>query len=190
MRQLSSRSTDHLTKDTFDAAAAMSVIAELDGLDILICSTYRDPWEQARLFRQSRPLVEIERTAYRLRRGSNPEMADVLMEVGPRYGRHVTNAAPGESWHQWGRALDAVPWLDSKTLAWSADSSNDAQYERARNLWMIYGNAVRQAGMVWGGDWIQGDRPHCQIMETRSNPLWVLSDKTKADWAERMGWND
>ena len=68
--------------------------------------TRRDPWTQARLWRQSRTKAQVRHGLILLRDSSAPFLAGVLEEVGPQYGRWATNALPGLSWHQWLEACD------------------------------------------------------------------------------------
>jgi peptidoglycan L-alanyl-D-glutamate endopeptidase CwlK len=81
----------------------------------------------------------------------------------------VTNAGPGESWHNFGHAFDAVPVLDGKP-AWN--------YLTAKRHWDAYGEAVRRAGLFWAGDWVTfREYPHAQLAEA-ANPLKVFSPET------------
>jgi hypothetical protein len=57
----------------------------------------------------------------------------------------VTNAKPGESSHNHGLAIDAVPFVhgDSGPLDWNP---NDAEYK-------TFVQAMLAAGLKWGGNW-------------------------------------
>jgi hypothetical protein len=68
--------------------------------------TRRDPWTQARLWRQSRSREEVHSTIEFLRNHGAPHLAGVLESVGPQHGRWATDALPGLSWHQWCEACD------------------------------------------------------------------------------------
>ncbi len=69
----------------------------------------------------------------------------------------VTFARPGESYHQYGLALDVAfvgvdPYLQ-KLPKLQSDL-----------LWLDYGRLCRNNHLVWGGDWKKRiDRPHCEI---------------------------
>ncbi|GAA0347096.1 hypothetical protein GCM10009092_09400 [Bowmanella denitrificans] len=135
---------------------------DVGGFDLLIYCTLRPLQEQARLYRQSRARAEIEDKQNKFRQRGFGFLADIIHQVGPCYGRHVTNAAPGESWHNYGEAWDAVPLLGGKP-EWS--------YVDAKEHWDIYGQGVREVGMHWAGDW-QSFRefPHAQL-RPGGNPL-------------------
>lgn len=135
---------------------------EAAGFDLLIYCTLRPLDEQARLYRQSRSRAEINLKLQKYRSRGFDYLADVLEGVGPCYGKHVTNAGPGESWHNYGQAFDAVPLIGGKA-AWN--------YLNARSYWDAYGEAVRQVGLQWAGDWTRfREYPHSQLNQG-SNPL-------------------
>jgi hypothetical protein len=67
----------------------------------------------------------------------------------------VTHARGGESFHNFGLALDCVfmgddPYLDHM-------SQDDSQF-----LWSEYGRLCDKHGLEWGGTWKVPDRPHCE----------------------------
>ncbi|MBN2060456.1 MAG: M15 family metallopeptidase [Deltaproteobacteria bacterium] len=135
---------------------------EKGGFDLLIYCTLRSPEEQARLYRQSRSRQEIDRKIKTLHSRGFDFLGQVLEDVGPCHGPKVTNAGPGESWHNYGRAFDAVPLVGGKP-AWD--------YRKSRSLWDTYGEVVRQAGLYWAGDWTRfREYPHAQLM-SGNNPL-------------------
>ncbi|GAB3033459.1 M15 family metallopeptidase [Bowmanella dokdonensis] len=136
------------------------------GFDLLIYCTLRTLEEQARLYRQSRSRAEVEQKMASFHRQGFGFLANVLESVGPCYGKHVTNAAPGESWHNYAEAWDAVPLIGGKA-AWN--------YLEAKDHWDAYGEAVRQVGMSWAGDWTTfREYPHAQL-RIGGNPLKTLS---------------
>ena len=150
---------------------------EAAGFDLLIYSTLRPLEEQAKLFRQSRSKAEIDLKCTKFRVRGFDFLADVIQSVGPCYGNHVTNAAPGESWHNYGEAWDAVPLVGGKPV-WS--------YFDGKEMWNAYGEAVRQVGMHWAGDWTRfREYPHAQL-QVGSNPLKLLPpDKIKKELEKR-----
>lgn len=147
-------------------ANANKIIAYCDtkGIDILIYCTLRTLQEQARLYRQGREISVINTKVASLRAKGYDELADILINVGPQHGDTiVTNAGPGESWHNFGEAFDAVPLKDGKAI-WS----NGPDYK-------IYGEAVRSVGMQWAGDWTNfREFPHAQL-RIGSNPLKTMT---------------
>jgi len=123
----------------------------------------RDCAEQARIYRRSRTLAQITAKIAQLRAAGFPELARALEAVGPQtgvVGQHATNAAPGESWHQYLVAVDCVPLVDGKAI-WGANEPE----------WKVYGEAVRYVGLEWAGDWVSfKEYPHCQLGNNK-NPL-------------------
>jgi peptidoglycan L-alanyl-D-glutamate endopeptidase CwlK len=103
-------------------------------------------------------------------------LSEILAHVGPCYGKHVTNAGPGESWHNYGQAWDAVPLIGGKPV-WN--------YLEGKDYWDAYGEAVRQSGMHWAGDWTTfREYPHAQL-KPGSNPLKMLTpDEVKVSLLE------
>ncbi len=86
-------------------------------IDLLITSTYRDNESQAALYAQGRP----------------PPL--------PPVGNIVTNARPGESFHQYRCAFDFVPLVNGK-----CDWADAATFERV-------GVIAEGLGMEWAGRW-------------------------------------
>ena len=139
---------------------------EAAGFDLLIYCTLRPLEEQARLWRQSRSRQDIDLKQQKMRSLGYDLLADIIESVGPQYGGHVTNAAPGESWHNFGEAFDAVPLLGGKP-AWN--------YLKAKTYWDAYGEAVRQTGLSWAGDWTSlREYPHAQLGQG-GNPLKTMT---------------
>lgn len=99
-------------------------VAAQDGLKLVITSTYRDHERQQALYDQGRT----------------------------KPGKIVTNARPGESFHNWRVAFDVVPVVNGVAV-WDNDQ-----------LWEQVGALAREMGLEWGGDWVSfPDRPHLQL---------------------------
>lgn len=93
------------------------------GIDILITSTYRDIESQKALYSQGRTMP----------------------------GKIVTNAKPGESFHNWRVAFDIVPVVNGKPV-WDD-----------MGLWQSIGAVGRVCGLEWAGDWKRfKESPHFQ----------------------------
>ena len=78
------------------------------------------------------------------------------------HGKIVTNAKPGQSFHNYGLAYDGVPNCLLKLPDWG--DTPDHQHETDR-VWALYGHLATECGMRWGGDFKSlkgGDRPHCE----------------------------
>jgi peptidoglycan L-alanyl-D-glutamate endopeptidase CwlK len=125
------------------------------GVKIRKLCTFRTLEEQARLYRQGRTIAIIRAKAGQLDRlYMRPDLAAILMGVGPQHEpKKVTNSAPGQSLHNYRMAFDGAPEQDDKVI-W--DPSNPA--------WNIYGQAARESGLEWAGDWKTfKDFPHIQM---------------------------
>ena len=108
------------------------------GIDVLIYSTYRDNESQAELYAQGRT----------------------------KPGRKVTNAKPGQSWHNWRCALDFVPMFQGKPQ-WNDTSL----YEQC-------GEIAESIGFEWAGRWKRfREFPHIQY--TGGNTLAQFQNGTQ-----------
>src|SRR6201996_376945 len=78
-------------------------------------------------------------------------------------GHIVTNAKAGQSMHNYGLAVDVVPYLSGQTGALNWNPSTP-QYQA-----MVA--AMKAQGLVWGGDWIHfKDEDHFQMPNVPANP--------------------
>lgn len=177
----SSRRIEDLAPVVGGPARELKRLCAADGVPILIYRTYRDPWEQARLWRGSRTTRQIVDKIAKLRARGFGYLADILRDVGAQYGKlgqHVTWAAPGESYHNYKRALDAVPLDEDGSPTWDTDSLS----------WGIYGTNVERVGLTWGGDWARfPDLPHAQ-MHAPGNPLKSFAPDQIHTIAADLGW--
>ena len=154
---MASRKLDDLQPETREKALLFLELAKDAEFPVLIYCTYRSDHEQACLYRQSRSLPVIKHKADQLRFNfGRPDLAQLLMDVGPQYGRHVTNAGPGQSLHGYRCALDGVPLVGGKPV-WDDDTPEE------RAIWARYGELVELAGLEWSGRWTQfKETPHAQ----------------------------
>lgn len=98
------------------------------GIDLLVTSTYRDFAAQAALYARGRTVP----------------------------GRKVTNAKPGQSWHNWRRAFDIVPMRYGKPVWGTAGADG--------RLWVRIGEIGESCGLEWAGRWTRfREYPHFQI---------------------------
>lgn len=142
---------------------------EANGTPVSPFFTVRSPWKQARLWRQSRSSREIAAGVEQLKAAGAPWLAAVIGEVGPQWGAWATNAAPGNSWHQWGEAVDCVAMVDGSmswdTIRGERGGPGDAYYrfyaERAVELGLTSLSRI--------GDWV-----HVQL-RAESAPARVVS---------------
>lgn len=70
----------------------------------------------------------------------------------------VTHALPGQSFHNYGLAIDSG-FMGSDPYLEHIDQKDSV------NLWNEYGRICKLSDLEWGGDWLGNkvDRPHCQI---------------------------
>jgi len=98
-------------------ARALLNAAKDAGIDLIITSTYRTAEQQAALYAQGRT----------------------------KPGVIVTNARPGESYHNWQCAFDVVPLRNGKPI-WGT-SGEDGM------LWRKIGELGESVGLEWAGRW-------------------------------------
>jgi peptidoglycan L-alanyl-D-glutamate endopeptidase CwlK len=124
---MASRSLDDLDPRVREAAHAVAAAWEAGNQSVLVTATLRTNAEQEALYKQGR--------------------------TAP--GAIVTHARAGESYHNFGLALDFVPIVHGK-LVWDSDSQ----------LWKIIALMAQQVDprLQWGGDWSikRRDLPHLE----------------------------
>jgi peptidoglycan LD-endopeptidase CwlK len=132
------------------------------GFELLIYCTLRDEHEQARLYRQSRTKEQVQKKIDQLTARGFPTLAKILKGVGPqKSGPKVTNAGPGESFHQYNRAYDCVPVVQGKPI-WGTGGEGAA-------IWDKIGKLGKKCGLEWAGDWTTfREFPHFQLTDGRS----------------------
>lgn len=114
---INSRDINDLLPPARDRAKAFLEACKKAGIDLLVTSTYRDHESQAALFAQGR--------------------------TAP--GKIVTNARPGESFHNWRVALDVVPIVNGKPV-WETTGE-------AGKLWDRVGQIGESVGLEWAKRW-------------------------------------
>ena len=135
---------------------------EGQGLPLLVHSGLRSLEEQARLYRRSRSPLQIGHKVDELREAGFGFLADKLESVGPQpTGPWATSAAPGESWHNYGMAIDAVLMVDGKP-DW------DIHFPPK---WHQVGDIAVKHGLEWAGNW----KKSCEFVHFQAgrgnNPL-------------------
>lgn len=71
----------------------------------------------------------------------------------------VTKAKGGQSYHNYGLAIDFCLVIDGKLASW--DYKKDFDNDKTAD-WMEVVNIFKSYGWEWGGDWKFIDRPHFQ----------------------------
>jgi len=131
--------------------------------------TLRDPYTQARLWRQSRSTAVIQKKIYELKENGAPFLAHCIESVGPQSGPHATNAIPGLSWHQWGEAIDCY-WSVKGSPVW-----DNLSCINSINGYQVYAKDATKLGLTAGHFWSRfKDSPHIQY-RNHSNPLQIYS---------------
>lgn len=130
-------------------------------------SLYRDPVEQGKLWRQSRPSWKIREKIKFLEDRGAYFLADCLDRAGPQHGPHVTNAYGGLSWHNWGEAADCYWEVDGRAV-WDTNLYGDM------NGYKIYAELAGRSGLTsmgqeYGWDWV-----HVQL-RPESSPAKIYS---------------
>lgn len=137
------------------------------GFELVPYSTLRTAEEQAELWRQGRSLGVIQTEIKRLARKGAPRLSQLLEDVGPQYGDKVTNALPGESWHNYGKACDCFVKEDG-----------EAVWDKNHPGYRIYAHFATLRGLTAGFYWTEfPDPPHVQASR-QSNPASLM------EWAE------
>ena len=123
----------------------------------------RSPWEQARIWRSTRATGEITDRVERLKFNGAAFLGEVLLEVGPQSAPpgargHLTSAAPGNSWHQWGEALDCF-WCYNDKAIWSTVATEQLGNDVEGNGYQVYAEeaielGLLSAGAAWGWDYV------------------------------------
>lgn len=84
---------------------------------------------------------------------SHEEQNALYAQGRSRPGKRVTNAIGGQSWHNFGLAVDLAPVIGGEVC-----------WDENRFDWSLIGKWARAAGLEWGGDWHSfKDRPHVQL---------------------------
>jgi len=111
---INSRSLDELLPDTKVRVEKFIELCKEQNIDLLVTSTYRDNESQAALYAQGR---------------TSP-------------GNVVTNAGPGDSYHNYRIAVDVVPVVGGKP-----------NWNTSDPVWQTVGLLGEQAGLEWAGRW-------------------------------------
>lgn len=131
--------------------------AKEQGYEMRPYTGVRTPFEQAKLWRQSRSVEQITKQIALFKQNNAHFLAHCLESVGPQNGDHVTNALPGFSWHQWGEAVDCF-WLVNEEAVWSSSKKING-----KNGYAVYAEIGDQLKLTPGGYFTSlKDWPHMQ----------------------------
>jgi peptidoglycan LD-endopeptidase CwlK len=76
--------------------------------------------------------------------------AELYSQGRTKPGAIVTNAKPGQSYHNYGLAVDLLPLVCAKDRNWAPD----------HQAWQVLGALAKAMGFTWGGAW--NDKPHVE----------------------------
>lgn len=121
--------------------------------------TLRTPQEQAAYWRRGRATRTIMAKVEELRGRGCDFLADCIEGAGPQHGKKITNALPGQGWHQWGLAVDCFVSVDGRAM-WADDPDTpEDEFEGYR----VYADVAADMGLDPGGHWTRfKDWPHVQ----------------------------
>lgn len=147
-----------------------SVIKDCYALGIEMRPFYclRSPEEQAKLWRQSRTTTEIRHAIAMLKGEGANYLAETLESVGLQYGNWATNCLPGESWHQYGQAVDCV-WVKNGKACWDVSTDPYSGYQ-------VYAKAAVKHGLTNLGPSIK-DWCHVQFKPSGPHYDWIWTDE-------------
>lgn len=125
------------------------------------------------------------RYAHTLRTFAEQDALFQIGRIGPSDKRSkVTDARGGQSWHNFGLALDIVLLLDGgKSASW--DIKSDFDQDR-KSDWMEVVELFKAVGWKWGGDWIKfKDYPHFEKVPKDLTISAALYRYQKKDFVEK-----
>ncbi|MGA9767767.1 MAG: M15 family metallopeptidase [Blastocatellia bacterium] len=171
---MASRDLNDLVAELRPKARTLIGNCRARGIEMRIYETLRSPFEQGKIWRQSRTRDEVQRKIREFRSNGADFLAFCIESVGPQSGRQVTDAPPGLSWHQWGEAFDAF-WLVGTSAEWSTTRKINGL-----NGYRVYAQEGQNLSLTAGGLWARlKDWPHIQL-RSASGPARVY-DITEID---------
>ncbi len=94
-------------------------------------------------------------------------------------GSKVTNSKGGQSFHNYGLAIDFCLLIDDKEISW--DLKKDWDGDKVAD-WMEVVKIFTDEGYEWGGKWKFKDNPHLQkIFNHTWQDLLILHNEGKVD---------
>jgi peptidoglycan LD-endopeptidase CwlK len=164
-----SRNIDELILDLRSNARTLIENCRERGIEMRPYETVRTPREQGKIWRQSRTREQVRAKIAELREAGADYLAFCIEDVGPQSGRHVTDAPPGLSWHQWGEAFDSF-WVVDGAAEWSTTREINGL-----NGYRVYAEEAENLGLTAGGHWTSfKDWPHVQL-RSASSPKRVFT---------------
>lgn len=177
-----SRDLDDLTPEFKVKAEELIRLCDESGYPMRPYFTLRTPFEQGKLWRQSRSSAKVQEKITYLKNQDAEFLAYCIESVGPQNGDPVTNAIPGLSWHQWGEGLDCY-WLLNGDAEWS-----ETKEVNGVNGYKNYVQKALSLNLTAGGLWTSiQDWPHVQ-MQSADSPQDAFSlQEINRTMKERFG---
>lgn len=161
-----SRDINELTPQMQEKANKFLHLCSERGVNVLIYNTTRSLETQAKYYRQGRTYLQIKDKINKMKKRGFFFLAEIIESVGAQMSnKKITNAAPGESFHNIGEAFDAVP----------LDKNGKAIWNTKHGHWPIMLEVGELLGLNCGGNWKRfKDYPHFQL-RGGSNPTRVYT---------------
>jgi peptidoglycan L-alanyl-D-glutamate endopeptidase CwlK len=158
-----SRDIDDLIPEFRPKARTLLENCRNRGIEMRAYDTLRSPFEQGKIWRQSRTKEQVRAKIKELRDAGAEFLAFCIESVGPQSGREVTKAPPGLSWHQWGEAFDSF-WVVNGAAVWSTTKKINGL-----NGYHVYAEEAEKIDLTPGGLWPTfKDWPHAQFRSAKS----------------------
>ncbi len=150
-----SRSLDDLIPEFREKAHLLILNCERRGVNMMPFYTMRGPAVQAKLWAKSRPQNTIYIAAAGMTNSGAVWLSGILKNAkAPKKPEAwATNAVPGNSWHQWGEAIDCAPLDDNGKLIWNAKHPHYA----------VYADEALKLGLTAGANFTSVDSVHVQL---------------------------
>jgi hypothetical protein len=136
---------------------------QADGFYLIPYVTIRNPWDQAKLYKRGRTKITIYHQVDFLRSVKAPFLADILAKTPDQImAPKVTAALPGQSFHQWGLAVDCYVKRQDGSADWNSGNPG----------YQAYAQHALDLGLEPGGFWTRPDWVHIQrdrgrVLDTR-----------------------
>lgn len=115
---------------------------------------------------------------------SEARQAELYAQGRSKPGKIVTNAKPGESYHQYGLSVDICLIIDGKEASW--DMITDFDHDSIAD-WMEVVHVFKEHGWEWAGDWKRfREAPHFQC--TFGLPISVCIARKNGKLTDSQGY--
>ncbi|WP_448701682.1 M15 family metallopeptidase [Mucilaginibacter sp. AW1-3] len=152
---------------------ALLVNLKQQGLIFIPSEGLRDPFTQARYWRQSNKAAVVKAKIQELKDDGADFLAHCLESVGPQPdGDWLTSAIPGYSWHQWGEAVDCLWYVNKRVI------SGEGTVIDGKKGYELYATEAKKLGLEAGYFWTSHqDADHVQLRAAASPAgLYSLAD--------------